>query len=79
MDFLDILSGRNILEFLGASVRFVFFNLSTLSNDNDFRTFSSFRSPNGSAQKRDDNSDRNHMIGGIFLGAFVFLLVFFNT
>ncbi|MXO06827.1 hypothetical protein [Flavobacterium sp. HBTb2-11-1] len=79
MDLEQIISGRIILEFLGASVRFLGYNLWTLSNDNDFRTFSSFWSPGGSIKKRDDNSDRNHMIGGIFLGSFVMLLIVFNT
>ncbi|MFB9079621.1 hypothetical protein ACFFLS_07015 [Flavobacterium procerum] len=79
MDLIEIISGRIILEFLGASVRFLYFNLSTLSNNDDFRTFSSFWSPSGSTQKKNDNSDRNHMIGVIFLGTFVFILIIFNT
>lgn len=79
MDLGEIIAGRIILEFLGASLRFLYFNLSTLSNDDDFRTFSSFWSPSGSIQKKNDNSDRNHMVGVIFLGAFVFLLIIFNT
>ncbi|WP_369012683.1 hypothetical protein [Flavobacterium anhuiense] len=79
MDLGQILIGRIILEFLGASARFLGYNLWTLSNDNDFRTFSSFWSPGGSIKKRDDNSDRNHMIGGIVLGSFVMLLIVFNT
>lgn len=79
MDLEEIISGRIILEFLGASVRFLGYNLWTLSNNNDFRTFSSFWSPNGSNKKRDDNSDRNHMIGGITMGSFIMLLIIFNA
>ncbi|UWY26324.1 hypothetical protein N4T20_11435 [Flavobacterium sp. TR2] len=79
MDLEEIISGRIILEFLGASTRFLGFNLWTLSNDNDFRTFSSFWSAGGSIKKRDGNSDRNHMIGGITLGSFVILLIIFNS
>ncbi|RYJ38547.1 hypothetical protein NU08_2524 [Flavobacterium anhuiense] len=79
MDLIEIISGRIILEFLGASVRFLGYNLWTLSNHNDFRTFSSFWSPSGSNQKKDDNSNRNHMIGVLCLGGFVMLLIVFNT
>lgn len=79
MDLIEIISGRIILEFLGASVRFLGYNLWTLSNDNDFRIFSSFWSPSRSNQKKDDNSNRNHMIGVLCLGSFVMLLIVFNT
>ncbi|PBJ12201.1 hypothetical protein [Flavobacterium sp. ACN6] len=79
MDFEQIISGRIILEFLGATARFLYFNLTTLLNDNDFRTFSSFWSPSGSNKKRDDNSNRNHMIGVLFLGAFIMTLIIFNV
>ncbi|MEN2487605.1 hypothetical protein AAYQ05_07370 [Flavobacterium sp. B11] len=79
MDLEQIVLGRIILEFLGASARFLGYNLWTLSNDNDFRTFSSFWSPSGSNQKKDDNSNRNHMIGVLFLGGFTMLMIIFNT
>lgn len=79
MDLIEITSGRIILEFLGGSVRFLGYNLWTLSNQNDFKTFSSFWSSGGSIKKRDDNSDRNHMIGVIVLGSFVMLLIVFNA
>jgi hypothetical protein len=79
MDFEQIISGRIILEFLGASARFLCYNLWTLTNDNDLRTFASFWSPRGSSQKKEDNSNRNHMIGVLFLGGFVMLLILFNT
>lgn len=79
MDFEQIIAGRIILEFLGALVRFLYFNSGALLNDNDFRTFSSFWSPSGSNQKKDDNSNRNHMIGVLFLGGFIMLMIIFNT
>ncbi|TDP01561.1 hypothetical protein [Flavobacterium sp. 245] len=79
MDFIAILSGRIILEFLGASARFLYFNLSTLLNDNDFRTFSSFWSPSVSNKKKDENSEMNHMIGVLFFGALIMLLIIFNA
>jgi hypothetical protein len=79
VDFEQIITGRIILEFLGASVRFLCYNLWILFNDNDFRIFSSFWSPSGSNKKRDGNSDRNHMIGVLFLGGFVMLMLIFNT
>lgn len=79
MDFEQIILGRIILEFFGATVRFFYFNLTTLLNDNEFRTFSSFWSPAGSNQKKDDNSNRNHMIGVLFLGGLMMLMLIFNT
>ncbi len=79
MDFIEIISGRIILEYLGASVRFLYLNLRCLLNDNDFTTFSSIWSPTGSNKKKDGNSSLNHMIGVIFFGGLIFLLVIFNT
>jgi hypothetical protein len=79
MDFIAMLSGRIILEFLGALIRYLYFNLLILLNDNDFRTFSSFWSPKTSNKKKDENSELNHMIGVITIGSFVMLLIIFNA
>ena len=79
MDVEEIISGRIILEFLGASIRFLYSNLRCVFNDNDFTTFSSFWSPTGSNKKKDDISDLNHMIGVLFFGMIIVLLIIFNT
>jgi len=79
MDLEEILSGRTILEYLGASIRFLYSNFRILFNDNDFVTFSSFWSPSGSNKKKDANSDLNHMIGVLFFGMIILLLIIFNT
>ncbi|MNQ34299.1 hypothetical protein D3C85_477510 [compost metagenome] len=79
MDFEEIISGRTILEFLGASIRFLYSNLRCVFNDKDFSTFSSFWSPTGSNRKKEENSSSNHMIGVLFLGILVILLIIFNA
>ena len=79
MDVEEIISGRIILEFLGASIRFLYSNLRCVFNDNDFTTFSSFWSPTGSNKKKDDISDLNHMIGVLFFGMIIVLLIIFNA
>lgn len=79
MDFLQIIVGRILLEYLGALVRFLYLNLRCLLNDDDFTTFSSIWSPTGSNKKKEGNSSLNHMVGVIFFGTLIFLLVIFNT
>jgi len=79
MDFIEIISGQIILEYLGAFVRYLYLNLRCLLNDDDFTTFSSIWSPTGSNKKKEGNSSLNHMIGVIFLGALILLLIIFNT
>lgn len=79
MDFIALLSGRILLEFLGASTRFLYVNLACLLNDNEFTTFSSIWSPTGNATKKDENSSLNHMIGVLTFGVMIFLLIIFNV
>lgn len=79
MDFTEIIFGRIILTFLGASIRFLYSNLVCLLNNNDYITFSSILSPTGSNKKKDGNSSLNHMIGVIFFGILIILLIIFNT
>lgn len=79
MDFLQIIVGRLLLEYLGAFVRYLYLNLRCLLNDDDFTTYSSILSPKGSNKKKVGNSSLNHMVGVIFFGGLIFLLVIFNT
>lgn len=79
MDLEEIIADRTILEFLGASIRFLYSNLRCVFNDKDFSTFSSFWSPTGNNRKKEENSSSNHMIGVLFLGILIILLIIFNT
>ncbi|WP_291286861.1 hypothetical protein [Flavobacterium sp.] len=79
MDLLEIILGRYFIEILGACVRFTYLNTIVLFNEDDFITFSEVWSPKGNNNKKDANSERNHMIGVIFLGGIIFLLVIFTT
>jgi len=79
MDFIQIISGRIILEFFGASIRFLYSQLKCLFSNDDFTTFSNIWSPTGNNNKKDENSSLNHMIGVIFFGIFIISLIIFNT
>ncbi|OHT46046.1 hypothetical protein [Flavobacterium tructae] len=79
MDLIEIISGRCLIEILGACVRFTYLNTIILFKKDDFITFSEIWSPKGNKNKKDANSERNHIIGVIFLGGIIFLLVIFTT
>ncbi|MCP2027488.1 hypothetical protein L1276_002645 [Flavobacterium sp. HSC-32F16] len=79
MDFLQIIAGRYLLELLGAFARFIYLNTVILFNDDDFILFSEIWSPKGKINKKEDNSNLNHMIGVIVFGSMIFLLVIFTT
>ncbi|MBZ4041704.1 hypothetical protein [Flavobacterium hibisci] len=77
MDLIEIVSGRYLLELLGASARYVYANMIVLLNENDFISFSEIWSPKGNINKKNGNSERNHMIGTIiFIGIIVVMLIF---
>lgn len=80
MDPFQILTGRYLLELLGACVVFIYSNLIiTFKEDDDFILFSEIWSPKGNINKKNASSERNHMIGVIFLGGVIFLFIIFNT
>ena len=77
MDFIEIILGRYLLEFLGASIRYIYLNIGSLIKINNYTPFSKIWSPKGNIDKKNENSTLNHMIGVIFLGIVVVLLVSF--
>ncbi len=77
MDILQIIIGRFLLEFLGALLRYVYFNILGLFKNVNYIPFSQLWSPKVSVKKRDENSELNHMIGVIIFGLIIFLLVIF--
>ena len=79
MDLIEIIAGRYLIEFLGACIRFTYLNTMVLFKEDDFIIFSEIWSPKGNNNKKNANSERNHMIGVIFLGVTVFLLIIFTT
>jgi hypothetical protein len=79
MDFLEIISGRYIIEVLGAFARYIYLNTVIVFNDNDFISFSEIWSPKGNTNKKNGNSDLNHMIGVIVFGSMILLLIIFTT
>ncbi|CAI2766520.1 hypothetical protein [Flavobacterium collinsii] len=79
MDLLEIILGRYLIEILGACVGFTYLNTIVLFNEDDFITFSEVWCPKGNNNKKDANSERNHVIEIIFLGGIVFLLVIFTS
>ncbi|WP_347050346.1 hypothetical protein [Flavobacterium olei] len=78
MDLIEIISGRYLIELLGACVRFTYLNAIILFKNHDFIVFSEIWSPKGNINKKSANSERNHMIGVIFLGGVIFLFIIFN-
>lgn len=77
MDFIQIILGRYLLEFLGALIRYIYLNIGSLIKINNYTPFSKIWSPKGGIGKKNENSGLNHMIGVIFLGIVVVLLVSF--
>lgn len=78
MDFLEIISGRYFLEVLGAFTRYIYLNTVIVFNDNDFISFSEIWSPKGNTNKKNGNSDLNHMIGVIVFGSMILLFIIFT-
>lgn len=79
MDLIEIISGRHLLELLGACVRFTYLNAIIIFKEDDFINFSEIWSPRGNINKKNANSERNHMIGVILLGGTVFLFIVFTS
>lgn len=77
MDFIGIILGRYLLEFLGALIRYVYLNIGSLIKINNFIPFSEIWSPKGNIDKKNGNSELNRMVGVIFFGMVIVLLIFF--
>lgn len=77
MDFIGIILGGFVLDFLGALIRYVYLNIASLIKNNNYISFSMIWSPRGKIDKENENSELNHMIGVIFFGIVIVLLIIF--
>ena len=77
MDFIAILIGRYLLEFFGALIRYIYLNIGSLMGINNYTPFSNVWAVKGNIDKKNGNSEKNHMIGVIFFGIIIVLLVSF--
>jgi hypothetical protein len=77
MDFIQIILGQFLLEFLGALIRYVYLNMGSLIKKDDYIPFAKVWCPKGSIDRKSGNSELNHMIGVIFFVIIVVLLVIF--
>jgi len=76
MDIFQILVGGYILELIGACVRYIYLNTSSLIGFNEYITFRKLWSPD---KKKDKNSTTNHGVGVIVFGIIIILLIIFKT
>ena len=77
MDFIQIILGRYLLEFFGALIRYIYLNIGSLMGINNYTPFSNVWEAKGNIDKKNGNSEMNHMIGVIFFGIIIVLLVSF--
>lgn len=77
MDFIGIILGRYLLEFLGALIRYIYLNIGYLIGINNYTSFSNIWIAKGNIDKKNGNSEMNHMIGVIFFGIIIVLLIIF--
>lgn len=67
MDFIGVILGRYILEFLGTLFRYIYLNIGTLIKSSSFTPFSKVWHPKGNIDKKNENSTLNFMIGLFYL------------
>lgn len=79
MDFIQIIFGRYLLELLGALIRYTYLNIISLFNSSNYTPFLKIWSPKRHIDKKNENSTLNHMIGIIFFGVLVVVLIIFMT
>ena len=76
MDIFQILVGKYILELIGACVRYIYLNTSSLLGFNEYISFRKIWSPD---KKKDENSTTNNGVGVIVFGIIIILLIIFKT
>jgi hypothetical protein len=79
MDFIGIILGRYLLEFFGALIRYIYLNIGSLMGINNYIPFPNVWAEKGNIDKKNGNSEKNHMIGVIFFGITIVLLIIFMT
>lgn len=77
-DILGVIIGRYILQLLGAIFRYIYLNFMFLINLNRYRPFRELWTSK-TKSRNSDNDSANHMVGVIFFGIFILLLMFFNV
>lgn len=77
MDFIEIIFGRYLLEFLGALIRYMYLNIGGLIKNNNYIPFSIVWSSKGNFDEKNNNSTLNHMIGVVFFGISIIILIIF--
>jgi hypothetical protein len=75
MDFTQIILGRYLLEFLGALFRYFYLNIRGLIANSNYSFFSDIWSAKGNIDKKNTNSELNHMIGIIIFVIIIILLI----
>ena len=75
MDILQILVGRYLLELIGACVRYMYLNTSSLTGFNEYTISIKIC---GSNKKEYENSTTNHGVGVIVFGIIIIFLIIFT-
>lgn len=70
MDIFQVIFGRYLIEFLGASLRFMYINLFGFIRKKKYVSFSTFFSPKVSVEKGMENESFNRMLELIFCNYF---------
>ena len=77
-DIFGVIIGRFILQLIGAIFRYIYLNFLFLINLNRYRPFRELWTSKTKSTNR-DNDSTNHMVGVIFFGIFILLLIFFKV
>ena len=77
-DIFGVVIGRFILQLLGAIFRYIYLNFMFLINRNEYRPFRELWTSK-TKSRNNDNDSTNHMVGVIFFGIFILLLIFFKV
>lgn len=77
MNFIQIILGRYLLEFLGALIRYIWSNLLNIFSDEEPKSFSEFWSPKSKKYEKLENEASNRIVGLIFFIIVLVLLGYF--
>lgn len=77
-DIFGVIFGRFMLQLLGAVLRYIYLNFMFLINLNRYIPFRELWTSK-TKSCNSDNDSTNQMVGVIFFGIFIFLLIFFKV
>ena len=77
-DIFGVIIGRYVIQLIGAIFRYIYLNFMYLINFNRYTTFMELWTSKNKSNNS-DNDSTNHMVGVIFFGVFIILLLFFNV